>query len=65
MQIADEDLECHNEIWDAIDQNSNASDSDDVAPKLPTASSASTDEEIKAKGIIGWTTGFLLSLQAK
>ena len=28
-------------------------------------SSASTDEEIKAKGIIGWTTGFLLSLQAK
>ena len=41
------------------------SDNDDAAPKLPAVSTTNTDEEIKTKAIIGWITGFLLSLQAR
>ena len=59
---SDEELECYNEIWDAVDGSSDANDKYDIAPKLPTMSLTSADEEIKAKGIMVWTTGFFISL---
>ena len=59
------DKECHHEIWDTLDNCSDTSDNDDAAPKLPAVSTTNTDEEIKTKAIIGWITGFILSLQAR